>query len=272
MHRRGFTLIELLVVIAVIALLIGLLLPALAGARRQGIAIRCLSNIRQLELAHNGYIENNREYFIDAGLGHGGPSAPASCWPVALSEYYGGARPVIRSPGDRSPFWPLDQGGQSTGLSFDQVLELLAAGQPVTTPQIARWTSYGLNSFTTRFAQPSVQHPTTGKWLGPWDRLPRIPQPDATVHFLQMTEGQTGDPLGFARSDHVHPEDWHLLGVQNAPKAADGQMEMGAHAGKAGTWGATANYGFLDGHASTLKFSDVYTEPYRNRFFPDFAH
>ncbi len=112
---RGFTLIEVLVVIAVIALLIGILLPALAGARRQGIAIRCLSNIRQLELAHIGYMNDNREYFIDAGLGHGGPSAPKACWPVALSEYYGGVRPVIRSPGDRSPFWPVPREGRARG-------------------------------------------------------------------------------------------------------------------------------------------------------------
>jgi prepilin-type N-terminal cleavage/methylation domain-containing protein/prepilin-type processing-associated H-X9-DG protein len=271
MFRRAFTLIELLVVIAIIGVLIGILLPALGAARRQAIALRCVSNVRQLELAHVGYMNDRREFFIDAGLGHGGPSAPAGCWPIALADYYGSARPVIRSPGDRSPYWPVSEGGQSTGLTFDRVIEMLAAGQSPTTQQIARWTSYGLNSFTTRFAQPSVQHPTSGQWLGPWDRLNRIPWPEATVHFLQMTEGLDGDAGGFARSDHVHPEDWGLLGTANAPVAAAAQVETAAHGGKARSWGAAANYGFLDGHAATLKFSDVYTEPFRNRFFPDFA-
>jgi prepilin-type processing-associated H-X9-DG protein len=70
----------------------------------------------------------------------------------------------------------------------------------------------------------------------------------------------------------VHAEDWHLLGVQNAPKAADAQMETGAHGGKAGTWGAIANYGFLDGHAATLRFEQVYSEAFKNKFIPDFAH
>lgn len=53
--RPGFTLIELLVVIAVIALLIGILLPALGAARQSGRDIVCLSNVGQLALATNTY-------------------------------------------------------------------------------------------------------------------------------------------------------------------------------------------------------------------------
>ena len=53
----GFTLIELLVVIAIIVLLMGILLPFLTRARRQGKRAVCLSNIRQFQTAWLAYAE-----------------------------------------------------------------------------------------------------------------------------------------------------------------------------------------------------------------------
>jgi len=57
--RGGFTLIELLVVVAVIALLIGILLPALGAARRQAIAVSCASNLKQLGLGIGLYYNDH---------------------------------------------------------------------------------------------------------------------------------------------------------------------------------------------------------------------
>lgn len=55
MRSRGFTLIELLVVVAIVALLLGLLLPTLAGARREAMVIKGAANLQQLGVALQSY-------------------------------------------------------------------------------------------------------------------------------------------------------------------------------------------------------------------------
>ena len=62
--KRNFTLIELLIVVAIIAILASLLLPALSAALNKSKAITCLSGMKQLNLAVQNYLDNNKDTIV----------------------------------------------------------------------------------------------------------------------------------------------------------------------------------------------------------------
>jgi prepilin-type N-terminal cleavage/methylation domain-containing protein/prepilin-type processing-associated H-X9-DG protein len=132
-RTRAFTLIELLVVISIIALLVGILLPALGAARQTAKSIVCLSNCRQIGTASTTYTVDNKNFFVryrDVFSPGGYPGASKGSW-WSASLYNLGYMPDLK-------------GFTCPTLESNKEIEEADPLQP----QQAAWafTEYGMNS------------------------------------------------------------------------------------------------------------------------------
>lgn len=126
-RSHGFTLIELLVVITLIALLIGILLPVLSGARNAARTMQGLSNLRQLGTATFAYLGENVDTLPPARIANAysnavaGDTSLSTSWPILLDGFIENSDSTFAGNDTLSPVF-LDPGEDTYGRESDSPL------------------------------------------------------------------------------------------------------------------------------------------------------
>ncbi|HNQ90614.1 MAG TPA: type II secretion system protein [Verrucomicrobiota bacterium] len=239
--RTGFTLIELLVVIAIIAILAGMLLPALARAKAKGQGIHCMNSLRQLKLAWLMYAHDNG----DRVTAPGNNRAEANAWVGGWLDFNGANADntntaILKNP-EFSKFalyvqdtavykCPADKSTVKIGGRIYPRVRSMGMSQALGGP--GEWLPPG-----------SAMVPAQKRYRTYYKLSEMIDPPTAQLYVLLDEHPDSINAGGFAN-----------MMVENAASARIIDYPAGYHNGAAGI-------SFADGHAEIRKWKDPRTLP-----------
>lgn len=255
-QSTGFTLIELLVVISIIAILIGLLLPAMQSAREAGRVAHCLSNSRQMAVCTQQYANDNWDSIPGYLNPHNNPDVKEYSWYDEYARYMSDdPKGYIKDKesGEVQSVWRCP----SDGRYYKKRWATSLIGYAFNNPNVVAY-------FPDRHNTPI-----------PWSREPwryaEVTHPAALMAMGEINHLHLGGIYSAYVPKGVYP------GSINVDSDGDGVKDSNATAITANNLTdqyynnlaprhpqRTANINFLDGHASTLAITYIMAKPKHN--------
>lgn len=225
-RATAFTLVELLVVISIIALLIGILLPALGAARRTAQASQCLSQSRQMAQGLFAFATDNKHFLFPTSQMYAGVPYHTV---LADMNYIEDDSEVHRCPNDAAPGWE--------------------AG--------TRTTSYVINGYFAPNHDPYGAPGNDESGI----RLEDVLQPSRKVTMAEVADYKDRDhfmPMYWGTSTPIHPlGPMGPMARMSEIDAANGNVPRSVIRDR---HDQAANFAFADGHGARHAFTDTWDD------------